>query len=161
MSEFTLPLYRWNELAQSERDARMHRVATSRRMFDPELREGVLEIVEDVRRNGDEAVLRATEKFDGVCFYASVLTSDTGDVGDFGFCTPSCNCTDDCNDSTLACQLLSQGALSSDFRGAGLCFAPDATTKEYNQCTDTGAGGSGAGGAGSDAAGAPGAGGNP
>jgi hypothetical protein len=102
-----------------------------------------------------------TEKFDGVCFYASVLTSDTGDVGDFGFCTPSCNCTDDCNDSTLACQLLSQGALSSDFRGAGLCFAPDATTKEYNQCTDTGAGGSGAGGAGSDAAGAPGAGGNP
>jgi histidinol dehydrogenase len=66
VSEFTLPLYRWNELSQSERDARMHRVATSRRMFDPELREGVLEIVEDVRRNGDAAVVRATEKFDGV-----------------------------------------------------------------------------------------------
>jgi hypothetical protein len=88
----------------------------------------------------------ATEKFDGICFYASVLTSETGDVGDFGFCTPSCNCTDDCNDPTLACSLLTQGALSTDFRGAGLCFSPDADTKEYNQCT--GNGGAGSGGAG-------------
>lgn len=86
----------------------------------------------------------STEKFDGICFYASVLTSETGDVGDFGFCTPSCNCTEQCNDPSLACSLLTQGALSPDFRGAGLCFSPDPMTKEYNQCT--GEGGSGAGG---------------
>jgi hypothetical protein len=92
-----------------------------------------------------------TEKFDGICLYASVLTSETGDVGDFGFCTPSCNCTAECNDPALACSLLSQGALSADFRGPGLCFSPDSMTEEYNQCT--GAGGDGAGGAG--AAGAP------
>jgi hypothetical protein len=86
-----------------------------------------------------------TEKFDGVCFYASVLTSETGDAGDFGFCTPTCNCTAECNDPDLACSLLSQGALPDDFKGPGLCFSPDAMTKEYNQCE--GAGGSGAGGA--------------
>jgi hypothetical protein len=90
----------------------------------------------------------ATKKFDGICFYASVLTSETGDVGDFGFCTPSCNCTDECNDPSLACSLLSQGALTADFRGPGLCFSPDPMTPEYNQCTGAGgAGGDGAGGA--------------
>jgi hypothetical protein len=86
-----------------------------------------------------------TKKFDGVCFYAPALTSQTGDVGDFGFCTPSCNCTDECNDPALACSLLTQGSLNTEFRGAGLCFSPDPMTKEYNQCT--GAGGAGAGGA--------------
>ena len=93
----------------------------------------------------------ATSKYDGICFYGSAL-DDTGTVGDFGFCTPSCNCTDDCNDSRLACSLLSQGALSTDFRGAGLCFAPDAMTTEYNQCSGAG----GAGGADSGVAGASG-----
>ena len=92
----------------------------------------------------------ATKKFDGICLYASVLTSETGDVGDFGFCTPSCNCTDECNDPTLACSLLSQGALTEDFRGPGLCFSPDPMTPEYNQCTGAGGGGAG-GGAGGDA----------
>jgi len=108
----------------------------------------------------------STEKFEGVCFYASVLTSETGDVGDFGFCTPTCNCTEQCNDPALACSLLTQGALSTDFRGAGLCFSPDPMTKEYNQCTGeggTGAGGDsgvgGAGTAGESAGGAGGAGG--
>jgi len=102
----------------------------------------------------------STGKFDGVCFYASVLTSETGDVGDFGFCTPTCNCTEQCNDPALACSLLTQGALSSDFRGAGLCFSPDPMTKEYNQCTgEGGAGGGGGAGGESSVGGAPGAGG--
>jgi hypothetical protein len=104
----------------------------------------------------------ATKKFDGVCFYASILTSETGDVGDFGFCTPTCNCTDECNDPELACSLLTQGALNADFRGAGLCFSPDAMTKEYNQCTGSGGAGgadSGTGGAGTAGDGAGGAGG--
>jgi hypothetical protein len=86
-----------------------------------------------------------TAKFDGRCLYASILTAETGDVGDFGFCTPSCNCTDECNDPTLACSLLSQGPLPSTFRGPGLCFSPDPMTPEYNHCD--GAGGDGAGGA--------------
>jgi hypothetical protein len=98
-------------------------------------------------------------KFDGACFYASVLTAETGSIGDFGFCTPSCNCTAECNDDALACSLLTQGALTDDFKGPGLCFAPDADTTEYNQCE--GAGGSGSeGGTGSTGeAGAPAAGG--
>jgi hypothetical protein len=93
-----------------------------------------------------------TKKYDGVCLYASALTSKTGDVGDFGFCTPSCDCTTDCNNPGLACSLLTQGALPTDsaagvaFRGAGLCFSPDAMTQEYNQCM--GAGGAGMGGGG-------------
>lgn len=93
----------------------------------------------------------ATEKFDGLCLYASGLTAETGFIGDFGFCTPSCNCSDDCNNPDLACTLLSNGPLTSAFRGAGLCFAPDAMTEEYNQCT--GAGGAGGAGAGGDGAG--------
>src|SRR5207244_9089038 len=91
----------------------------------------------------------ASQKYDGVCFYASVLTADSGDLGDFGFCTPSCNCSADCNSTALACSLLQQGSLPTDsFRGAGLCFSPDATTQAYNHCADSGAGGAGGAGAG-------------
>ena len=35
------------------------------RIFDPELREGVLRIIEDVREHGDEAIVRALREFDG------------------------------------------------------------------------------------------------
>ncbi|WP_150308057.1 histidinol dehydrogenase [Planctomonas psychrotolerans] len=35
------------------------------KIFDPALRESVLEILDDVRENGDAALLRALEKFDG------------------------------------------------------------------------------------------------
>jgi hypothetical protein len=77
----------------------------------------------------------ASQKFDGVCFYASVLTTETGDVGDFGFCTPACNCTEECNDATLACSLLAQGPIDDQqFKGPGLCFAPDASTDELSDC---------------------------
>lgn len=97
----------------------------------------------------------ATKKFDGACFYASALTVDTGYIGDFGFCTPTCNCSDECQDSSLVCSLLTQGPLTDDFRGPGLCFSPSTDpmnpTKEYNQCT--GAGGGGGGGAGAGGAG--------
>lgn len=107
----------------------------------------------------------ATKKFDGLCLYASVLTADSGDTGDFGFCTPSCNCSADCRDGALACTLLTQALPTDTFKGAGLCFTPDAMTKEYNQCTGSaGAGGSdGAAGAAptAGAAGAAGAGGAP
>ena len=89
-----------------------------------------------------------TKKFDGACFYASVLTADVGYIGDFGFCTPTCNCTEECNDPSLACSLLSQGALNAYFRGPGLCFSPDADTVEYNQCGAGGGGGAGGSGGG-------------
>jgi hypothetical protein len=105
----------------------------------------------------------ATSKFDGICLYASVLTAETGSLGDFGFCTPSCNCTDECNDPKLVCQLLEQGALTEDFKGPGLCFSenPDGSTKPYNQCSGTGGAGNegGAGGVPSSNGGEPAAGG--
>ena len=96
-----------------------------------------------------------TGLFDGICFYASILTSETGDVGDFGFCTPTCNCTSECNDDALSCSLLTQGALNDTFRGPGLCFTPDADTIEYNQCEGMGGAGSGTGGAGTSDGGEP------
>lgn len=90
----------------------------------------------------------STKKFDGLCLYASALAEEAA-VGDFGFCTPTCNCTDECNDPGLACQVLPELTLTDAFKGPGLCFSPDAETKEYNQCDGgggAGAGGSGAGG---------------
>jgi hypothetical protein len=91
-----------------------------------------------------------TEKFDGVCLYASFLTVDSGDIGDIGSCTPTCNCAADCDKANLGCELLNGEELTSDFRGAGLCFTPDATSVAYDQCGAGGAGTGGAGGAGPD-----------
>jgi hypothetical protein len=93
----------------------------------------------------------ATEKFDGACLYASVITREIGAIGDFGFCAPTCNCSEECKDATLACSLLDDGELPDTFRGPGLCFSPEADTEEYNHCT--GAGGAGSGGSGSDPSG--------
>jgi hypothetical protein len=87
----------------------------------------------------------ASQRYDGVCLYAWTLTSEAVDVGDFGFCTPSCNCSEQCNNPALSCQLLDQGRLNEDaFTGAGLCFSPDATATPLEECA---VGGSGAGGA--------------
>ncbi len=96
----------------------------------------------------------ATEKFDGLCAFGSVLTPDDIAQGDFGFCALSCNCTTECNDPTLGCSLLQDTPLPEDFKGAGLCFTPDADTVAYNHCE--GAGG-GAGDSGMPTAGAGGA----
>jgi hypothetical protein len=93
----------------------------------------------------------ATEKFDGFCGYGSGFTTGTVDTGDFGYCTPSCNCTDDCGNPGVVCSILDDVALPATFRGPGLCFAPEADTVEYNQCN--GAGGAGGDGAGGDGAG--------
>ncbi|HXK16684.1 MAG TPA: hypothetical protein VNG33_02675, partial [Polyangiaceae bacterium] len=85
----------------------------------------------------------ATKKYDGVCLYASALTADTGDTGDFGFCTPACNCTSECHDEALTCEILTQALPSDSYRGAGLCFAPSPGSTEYNQCGNSGAAGAG------------------
>jgi hypothetical protein len=99
----------------------------------------------------------ATEKFDGACFYGTLLTPEapaSPGAGEFGFCTPSCNCTDECQDPALACSISQQGELPTElFRGPGMCFGKTAATEEYNQCTGSGgdgAGGDGAGGSGSE-----------
>jgi hypothetical protein len=90
-----------------------------------------------------------TEKFDGACFYASVLTAETGFIGDFGFCTPACNCPEECNDPALTCSLLTQGELTPAFKGPGLCFSPDPDFEVHDQCAGTtgGSGNTGEGGA--------------
>ncbi|WP_432562003.1 histidinol dehydrogenase [Kineococcus sp. SYSU DK003] len=54
---------RWADLSADERDDLLTRGTSA--IFDPQLRESVLEIVEDVRANGDAALVRALEKFDG------------------------------------------------------------------------------------------------
>jgi histidinol dehydrogenase len=55
---------RWEALDE-DGHARLIERAAGMRMFDPELREGIAEIVEDVRERGDAAVLDALERFDG------------------------------------------------------------------------------------------------
>ena len=93
----------------------------------------------------------ASQRFDGACFTASVLTDINADTGDFGYCTSSCNCSEECHDPVLSCQLLAQGALSADFKGEGLCFAPALGSIPHEACGSAGAGGAsgtaGAGGA--------------
>lgn len=55
---------RWQEMSAADRADLVDR--GSAKIFDPELREGVLEIIEDVRQNGDAALIRALEKFDKI-----------------------------------------------------------------------------------------------
>lgn len=75
-----------------------------------------------------------TQKFGGACLYASSLTAANGGAGDFGFCTPSCNCAADCDTDGIACEELSIGPLGSDFSGQGLCFAPDRQSVPLEAC---------------------------
>jgi histidinol dehydrogenase len=61
----------WAELSPTEKADLIDR--GSDRVFDPELRAGVLAIIEDVRANGDAGLLRALEKFDGITISADQI----------------------------------------------------------------------------------------
>ncbi|MFF3572594.1 histidinol dehydrogenase [Nocardia jiangxiensis] len=54
----------WQQMSAAERADLLER--GSDKIFDPQLREGVLEIIEDVRHNGDAGLIRAMEKFDRI-----------------------------------------------------------------------------------------------
>jgi histidinol dehydrogenase len=56
-------LYRWQEIEADDRTRILQRSAEA--TFDTELLRSVREIVDDVRANGDAAVLRALDRFDG------------------------------------------------------------------------------------------------
>lgn len=58
-----LAVMRWDEADSERRDALLHRGVD--KIFDPALQEGIREIVQDVRENGDAAVSRALARFDG------------------------------------------------------------------------------------------------
>jgi histidinol dehydrogenase len=66
-----LAVMTWSELGGAAREELLSRGV--RHIFDPRLRASIAEIVEDVRANGDAAVLRALERFDGVTLQASDL----------------------------------------------------------------------------------------
>jgi hypothetical protein len=83
----------------------------------------------------------ATQVFDGLCAFASVLTDDSA-AGDFGFCALACNCSGECRDPNLACSL-DAGELPSSFRGPGLCFEASSVAEPYEQCAASGEGGAG------------------
>lgn len=53
----------WGELSEDERQAAVTRGLD--KIFDPQLRQAICELIEDVKANGDEAVARALKKFDG------------------------------------------------------------------------------------------------
>ncbi|ORA32896.1 histidinol dehydrogenase [Mycobacterium aquaticum] len=54
----------WQEMSAADRADLNDR--GSAKIFDPALREGVLEIIEDVRQNGDAGLVRALEKWDKI-----------------------------------------------------------------------------------------------
>lgn len=58
-----LSVLRWSEATDSDREQLLRRGLD--KIFDPALRESILELVEDVRDNGDAAVSRALVRFDG------------------------------------------------------------------------------------------------
>jgi histidinol dehydrogenase len=58
-----LAVIRWSGADEATRERLLHRGVD--KIFDPALRESILEIVEDVRSNGDAAVARALGRFDG------------------------------------------------------------------------------------------------
>jgi hypothetical protein len=98
--------------------------------------------------------------FDGACLYVSAITgSQNVAAGDFGFCTPTCNCAAECNDPALGCETDSQGKLGAQYRAGGLCFPPGATSIPLDECNGAGGAPDAAGGspgvAGMGAGGAP------
>lgn len=85
-----------------------------------------------------------SRKYDGACVFASQqLLGGPAAAGDTGYCDLACNCSSECSDSTLDCELLPDGALMDTFRGAGLCFLAGPDSVPYEQC---GAGGDSSGG---------------
>lgn len=54
----------WSEMPAAARADLINR--GSAKIFDPTLRRGVLDIIEDVRVNGDAGLIRALEKFDKI-----------------------------------------------------------------------------------------------
>lgn len=66
MTENTHPIRvrgRWSELTEGERQDLVSR--GTREIFSPKLREDIQALMEDVRTNGDEALVRALRTFDG------------------------------------------------------------------------------------------------
>ena len=62
-------VYRWNEMSRADKERLLRRSETDIQEFV----EQVKPIVEDVRRNGDAAVIRWTEKFDRVLLKSNKL----------------------------------------------------------------------------------------
>jgi histidinol dehydrogenase len=54
---------RWGDMDEAQREETTRRGLD--KIFDPELRRSIGELIEDVRQHGDEAVSRALKKFDG------------------------------------------------------------------------------------------------
>lgn len=75
-----------------------------------------------------------TETFDGACLYLTAVTSETAGVGDFGFCTPTCSCSEECGQDGAVCALLPDGELNQAFTGPGLCFGAEAELTPIDQC---------------------------
>ncbi|MGP9736107.1 histidinol dehydrogenase [Brachybacterium sp. AOP42-C2-15] len=78
----TTPLVRergtWSTMTTQERDDLFTRGTAA--IFDPTLREGILEILADVREHGDDALVRALKKFDGVTITPGQLRVSTEEI---------------------------------------------------------------------------------
>lgn len=68
-----LEILNWNELEENERRAALERPAVA---ADDEIREGVLKIIDKVRRKGDKALVKLTRKYDGAELDDFAVTAD-------------------------------------------------------------------------------------
>lgn len=77
--------------------------------------------------------------FDGACLTHSIFSEATS-TGDFGFCTPTCSCTDDCYSSGGTCQLPDGSELDDTlFANPGVCLDPTLGYPELLVCGGDGA----------------------
>lgn len=98
------------------------------------------------------------ERFKGACITPSVFSPPMElEVGDWGFCRPSCNCAAECNDAELGCYQLPDIVLPTDttsgYAGAGLCFGIDPEEPQFDECVSMGGAGGMTGGGGDTSAG--------
>jgi hypothetical protein len=80
----------------------------------------------------------ASQRYQGSCVYVTKLIPDTK-RGDFSYCAPSCDCTEECADPTLVC--LDRDLDRNVFSGEGLCSADG--IQVLDQCGTGGGGGAG------------------
>jgi hypothetical protein len=66
-----------------------------------------------------------TGYYQGVCLTFSYFFEDARDAHDFGFCSPSCNCTDECYDLSTTCLVGEGGLDASTYANPGLCLSPE------------------------------------
>jgi hypothetical protein len=55
---------------------------------------------------------------------ACAFASESGGLGDLGYCAELCNCDDDCNHEAFICEAFPKESLKAELGFQGICTAP-------------------------------------